>query len=145
MANLSFPLTKEEILKQGFRFQENLQQTRVKTTLTEIPESIFEVKDSITSEILECKKCKRNYKITENELPFYRKWKIPIPRNCFFCRLAKRFELRTPSQLWYRKCICEKENHFHKTENCSIEFETSYAPDRPEVIYCEKRYQQEVY
>jgi len=145
MANSSFPLTKEEILKQGSRFQENLQQTRGKTTLDEIPESILEIPDSITNEILECKKCQRNYKIMENELSFYRKWKIPIPRNCFFCRLAKRFELRTPSLLWHRKCMCEKENHFHKAEECYIEFETAYASDKPEIIYCEKCYQQEVY
>jgi len=25
------------------------------------------------------------------------------------------------------------------------EFETAYAPDRPEIVYCEKCYQQEVY
>ncbi len=28
---------------------------------------------------------------------------------------------------------------------CKIEFETNYAPDRPEIVYCEKCYQQEVY
>ena len=26
-----------------------------------------------------------------------------------------------------------------------IEFETTYSPDRSEIIYCEKCYQQEVY
>ncbi|MES2023631.1 MAG: hypothetical protein V4439_03025 [Patescibacteria group bacterium] len=28
---------------------------------------------------------------------------------------------------------------------CNVEFETSYAPERPEIVYCEKCYQQEVY
>ena len=28
---------------------------------------------------------------------------------------------------------------------CDVKFETSYAPGRPEIIYCEKCYQQEVY
>ncbi len=30
-------------------------------------------------------------------------------------------------------------------EGCQNEFETSYAPDRPEIVYCERCYQQEVY
>ncbi|MFZ1019649.1 MAG: hypothetical protein WAN61_01490 [Minisyncoccia bacterium] len=35
--------------------------------------------------------------------------------------------------------------HFHRQEKCAVEFETSYAPERPEIVYCEKCYQQEVY
>ncbi len=36
-------------------------------------------------------------------------------------------------------------HHLHGEKHCPNEFETSYAPDRPEIIYCEKCYQQEVY
>jgi len=136
VAQIHFSLTKEQVLKLGLRWQDNIQETRGQTTLLEIPESIFDVPDSITNEILECVKCKRNYKIIPNELSFYRKWKIPIPRKCFFCRLAHRFELRGPSKLWHRNCM---------NDGCENEFETSYAPERPEIIYCEKCYQQEVY
>ena len=28
---------------------------------------------------------------------------------------------------------------------CTNEFETSYAPERPEIVYCESCYQKEVY
>jgi hypothetical protein len=136
MADLSFPINKNEILKQGLRFQENLQQTKGRTTLKKIPDSINDVKDEIINEILECVECQRNYKITSNELSFYKKWKIPIPRKCFFCRLKKRFQLRGPSRLWHRKCM---------KEGCNNEFETSYSPDRPEIIYCESCYNKEVY
>jgi hypothetical protein len=41
--------------------------------------------------------------------------------------------------------MCDKKNHFHGKEKCKVEFETSYAPERPEIIYCEKCYQREVY
>jgi len=136
MAMISFPLSKEEILEKGFKWQDNIQQTKGRTTLFEIPDSILDVSDSITEEILECQICKRNYKIIPDELNFYRKWKIPIPRFCFFCRLKKRFEIRGPSKLWHRKCI---------KEGCNNEFETSYAPDRPEIVYCEACYNKEVY
>ena len=144
MAMLSFPLNKEEVLEKGLIWQDNIQKTEGKTTLFEIPDTIEDVRDSIIDEILECGICKRNYKIIEDELSFYRKWNIPIPRSCFFCRLEKRFKLRGPSKLWHRQCMCAKQNHDHK-ERCPNEFETSYSPERPEIIYCEKCYQQEVY
>ena len=136
MANLSFPMTKEEIINLGLRFQENLQQTKGKTTLKEITDDINDATGNIINEILECAQCKRNYKITPNELSFYKKWQIPIPRKCFFCRLEKRFSLRTPSRVWHRKCM---------KEGCQNEFETSYAPDRLEIVYCESCYNKEVY
>jgi len=145
MANLSSPKTREEILALGLKFQDNLQQTRGATTLTDIPDNINNVDDNIINEVLECSECERNYKIIPNELTFYRKWKIPIPRKCFFCRVSARFKLRTPSKLWRRQCMCEQEGHDHLDIRCPSGFETSYAHDRPEIIYCEKCYQQEVY
>lgn len=35
-------------------------------------------------------------------------------------------------------------NHFHGDNHCPNEFETSYAPERPEIVYCEDCYQNEV-
>ena len=46
-----------------------------------------------------------------------------------------RFKLKNPYFLWTRKCM---------KEACENVFETSYNPDRPEIVYCEKCYQQEV-
>jgi len=34
--------------------------------------------------------------------------------------------------------------HFHGDQPCPNEFETTYAPGRPEIVYCEKCYQSEV-
>ena len=48
-------------------------------------------------------------------------------------------------KLWERTCMCDKKDHLHGEKKCEIEFETSYSPDRPEIVYCEKCYQQEVY
>jgi len=106
-------------------------------------------------EVFACIECKRNYKIVPNELIFYRKMQIPIPKRCFYCRHTARVARRNPFKLWHRKCMCDptsqsydgqsKINHFHGKEKCTVEFETSYAPDRPEIVYCEKCYQQEVY
>ncbi len=144
MAMIEFPLTKENVLKQGFTWQDNIQRTKGKTTISDIPDDINKVDNSILDEVLECKICNRNYKIVENELIFYKKWQIPIPRNCFYCRLENRFKKRGPSKLWHRQCMCQQDNHNHQGR-CPIEFETSYSPDRPEIVYCEKCYQKEVY
>jgi hypothetical protein len=143
----NFPITKKEILEKGLKWQDNIQRTTGKETLKleNIPESINNVNESILKEVLACIQCKRNYKIIPNELIFYKKMKIPIPRRCFYCRHETRLKRRNPFKLWPRRCMCDKKNHFHGEEKCEVEFETSYAPDRPEIVYCEKCYQQEVY
>jgi len=133
-----FSLTKEETLENGYNWQDNTQRTTGKETLRpeEIPESIYDVDDSILDQILLCINCQRNFKIVQNELNFYRKMKVPIPRRCFYCRHANRIKNKNPFKLWHRTCM---------KEGCNNEFETSYAPDRPEIVYCEKCYQAEIY
>ncbi len=152
-----FPLTREKILNNGWGYQDVLHASKGKETLKtgEIPDSINDIQDSILNEVLTCQICSRNYKIVPQELSFYRRFKIPIPRFCFFCRNKKRLEMRNPSKLWHRKCTCAGEKsengvytntveHFHKSGRCPNEFETSYAPKRPEIVYCEQCYNAEI-
>jgi hypothetical protein len=35
--------------------------------------------------------------------------------------------------------------HFHGDKPCNEIVKTGYAPDSPDIVYCEKCYQQEVY
>ncbi|HAE36553.1 TPA: hypothetical protein DEP30_02165 [Candidatus Nomurabacteria bacterium] len=137
LAQERFPLSKDEILDKGYVFQDNVQKTINKETIIpkDLPESIFDIDNSITNEVLKCIDCGRNYKITEDELTFYKKMQIPIPRRCFYCRHANRIKRRNPYKLWHRKCM---------KPDCTNEFETSYSPERPEIVYCEKCYQNEV-
>jgi len=134
----NFALTREEAMGQGYGWQDNIQRTTSKETLLpeNIPDSIKDINDSILAEVLRCNNCGRNYKIVPNELTFYREMKIPIPRKCFFCRHEARLAKRNPFKLWHRKCM---------KEGCVNEFDTSYAPNRSEIVYCERCYQQEVY
>jgi len=101
------------------------------------------IKDNIVDEIIACPNngneltlCTQAYRITKDELTFLRKYNIALPRLCPNCRHYQRLKQRNPLKLWHRKCM---------KKNCLNEFETSYAPDRPEKIYCERCYQQEVY
>lgn len=101
----------------------------------QIPDDIKDVQDSIVKQVLKCVTCGRNYNIVEPELAFYRREVIPVPRQCYPCRDAARIALRTPRKLWYRTCM---------KEGCANEFETPFAPDRSEVVYCEEHYQGEI-
>jgi len=58
---------------------------------------------------------------------------LPLPRLCPNCRHYERLTLRNPPKFYNRTCA-----------KCNAEFETSYAPERQEIIYCERCYQQEV-
>lgn len=70
---------------------------------------------------------------------------LPIPHKDFECRHQNRMSKRNPRKLWSRSCMCKSEKHMnHSGVACTENFETSYAPDRKEVVYCENCYQQEV-
>ena len=121
------------------------------------------MKDDIIGKVIACEHegkcnqlCTSAFKIIEDELNFYRKMNLPLPRLCPNCRTFERLKQRTGIKLYKRKCQCKGElsdnsdykntvQHFHKDEHCPNEFETAYSLDRPEIVYCEKCYQQEVY
>ncbi len=127
-----FPLSKEEALAQGFRWRDPDQKEYGPATL-EAPDHIKEVTDDILKGILKCDDCGRNYQIISMELEFYHKMNIPIPRQCPLCRDRARIKLLNPIKIYNRTCA-----------KCNKPIETSYAPDRPEIVYCETCYQSEV-
>ena len=119
-------------------------------SFNDLPDLIEQVDDSILKDVISCShlggcnhECSTAFKITTQELEFYRNLNIPLPRICPNCRHYERLSQRNPLKLWYRSCMCQQEGHNHEGK-CTVEFETSYAPDRPEIVYCEKCYQQEV-
>jgi len=136
IAHENMPMTKEEVLKAGFRWEDDIQKTEGRETIQpkNIPDNIKDVQDSITNEILRCIDCNRNYKITEQELFLHKKITLPIPRKCFYCRHKDRVSSRGPYKFWERNC-----------SKCGNNIKTNYAPERPEIVYCKECYQQEVY
>ncbi len=135
IAQDNFPLSKENAIQSGFRWEDDIQLTKGKETMSpdQIPDHIKDIPDSITNEILVCISCGRNYRITAQELSFYRREIIPLPRQCFICRHRARVSRRGPMQLFDRNCA-----------RCSTTIHTTYAPDRKEIIYCETCYNAEV-
>jgi len=135
IAQDNMPLTKEEALAQGFRWEDDIQMTIGKETLKleNIPDHINDVEDNITQEILKCIECERNYKITEQELRFYRKMVLPIPRKCFFCRHRDRVKRRGPFKFFKREC-----------DNCGKITDTNLNKEVAPIMYCEDCYKREI-
>ncbi|MFA5773583.1 MAG: hypothetical protein WC908_02845 [Candidatus Paceibacterota bacterium] len=139
-----FPKTKNEIENDGYLYRKSPKR-EYKTTINskDLLDNINEVNDNIIDEIIACPNngneltlCTQAYRIVKDELTFLRRYNIALPRYCPNCRHYERLSQRNPMKLWHRKCM---------KEGCNNEFETSYAPERPEIIYCEKCYQKEVY
>jgi len=135
IAQDNMPLTKEEALSEGFKWEDNIQKTEGKETIKpeEIPDHIKDISDDFINEILICVECLRNYKLTKRELEFYKKIIIPVPRKCWNCRFADRIRRRGPFKFFVRKC-----------SNCNKDVNTNLTKEVAPILYCEKCYQQEV-
>jgi hypothetical protein len=143
-----FPMTKEEVLAKGWHwYDRDSRDYKVTLSHMDVPKTISLTGDGIVNEIISCSSqdteegkkthtaCATAFRITPDELSLHKKMNMPLPKQCFPCRFRDRLNRRTPRKLWHRSCM---------KEGCGNEFETSYAPDRSEIIYCESCYQQEV-
>lgn len=129
-----FPLSRKEVLEKGWRWYDTeLNQYATTMKAGNLPDSIYDVPDSIISEVIECAECKRAFRVISRELELLRRFGLPIPRSCPSCRYRERFSRINPPQLWNRTCA-----------KCGTAIQTSYAPERPEIVYCEQCYQAEV-
>ena len=131
-----FPLTENNAKKQGFKWKTD---TEAQTSAYQgpsptLPDDIKDVPDDIVQKILMCETSGKPYKIIPQELALYRQHNLPLPRKCFDQRHVERIQRRNPRQLWKRECM-----------KCGKELESSYAPERPEKVYCEECYLKEVY
>ncbi len=130
-----YPLPKSDAVAIGANWHEE-EETEKKYLgpAYEIPDDIADVDDGILSQILSCEDTGKPYKIIPQELQFYRDGGIPIPRACPERRHRKRMALRNPRTLYERACA-----------NCQKTIQTTYAPDHPEIVYCEECYLASVY
>jgi CxxC-x17-CxxC domain-containing protein len=115
LAQLYYPLTREEVLARGWRWHEV-------------------AKKEIDPSLPICTVCGKNFKIIEQEKKFYQKMNLSEPDICPACLRETLIRQRNPRQLWER--ICGK---------CGKKIKTTYAPDRSEKVYCEECYMKEVY
>jgi hypothetical protein len=129
-----FPLTKEEAVRRGWAWRDEEKKENYRGPPAGIPDDIADVQDDITKQILLCEATGKPYKILPQELQFYRDMHLPIPRKCPDQRHAERLAIRNPRKIWKRNCA-----------KCQKDVETTYAPERPEIVYCETCYLDTVY
>jgi hypothetical protein len=136
-------LTKAQALARGFRWRDPDTRDYVATVqASALLDSVLDVTDTILKETISCAhagtcndSCTTAFRIIPSELAFYRDINLPLPRLCPNCRHAERLTYRNPFKLWHRTCM---------KAGCKSEFETPYAPERPEIVYCESCFQEAV-
>jgi hypothetical protein len=153
IANEYYPLTEEKAKEAGANWQNEDFGLKYDGPFYE-PKPIIEYdpqksqsaeteQTALLAGILKCEVSGKPYKIQPQELLFYIKNNLQIPRRHPDQRYEDRINLRNPMTLWHRQCMCEDSGHDHGGR-CPNEFETSYSPERKEIIYCEQCYQSEV-
>ena len=144
MAPPYFPLTKEEAIGKGFNWSDfEKPKPEVKKTMAAnlLQDDIKDVNDDILDAAIECETSGKPFRVIKAELEFYRKHNLPIPRKNPDERHFERMTLRPARKLRHRTCMCAEASHDHKGK-CDVEFETTFSPERPEIVYCEKCYLQ---
>jgi len=157
LASQYYPLTENEVRERGYAWKQlDKQEYRATMQASDLPDHIGDAPDTIIKEVVACMNCARGFTITKQELAFSRKLNVPLSRTCFYCRIGEKLKDQPhPMKLWNRRCQCggkTSENkvytnvaeHPHKFAPCPDEFQTSYAPERPEIVYCKECYQMEI-
>ncbi|MEK7499187.1 MAG: hypothetical protein AAB649_01115 [Patescibacteria group bacterium] len=157
-----FPRLKHQILAEGFKWRESEEKKYAVTMSPERVPEIATVEKSVLEEVIGCEhenrcdhQCSYAFRLIPDELQFYQKMQLPIPHLCPNCRHYERLVHKNPITLWPRKCQCAAEKsengiyknavtHSHGKDPCPNVFQTSYAPDCPEIVYCEQCYNAEV-
>ena len=112
-----FPLTKDEAARKNYLWKE-IQTVRAPDELS----------------ILNCVECGKQYRIIKQEQALYDKMSIKTPKRCQDCRYKQLLRWKNPRHLWKRACA-----------DCGAPIESSYSPERPEKVYCEKCYLASIY
>jgi hypothetical protein len=136
-AFLHYPLKKEEAEERGIPWDDyELPPPQVDRIIQaqDLQDNINDAPSDIARCAIQCEETGKLFRITPQEFAYYKSQRIPLPRRDWNQRHVDRFARRTPRRLWKRNCA-----------NCGGEMETTYAPDRPEIVFCEKCYLKEVY
>lgn len=131
-----FPLSKEETLQQWYAWSDyEIPFPYVDKMLkpSELP-NIQDATDTILQQAILCEVTWKPFRIIKPELDFYRKHNLPLPHKHPDQRHLERMQLRNPRKLFDRKC-----------DKCWTNIQTTYSPERPEIVYCEACYAKEIY
>jgi len=132
-----YPLTKEEALAQGFKWDDYETPPPEVSNIIEacdLPDNIKDVGDDILDTAVRCEATGKLFKLTAQELKFYRRRGIPVPRRCQEQRHLDRFYQRNPRKFWDREC-----------GKCGKGIRTTFDPADSKIVYCEDCYMKVLY
>jgi hypothetical protein len=133
-----FPISPQVASNLDFLWREyvpNIYKTTTKGQ--DLPDDIEDVDDSILEQVIECEITQKPFKITPDELSFYKRLSLPLPSIHPDERHNRRLKLRNPMVLRKRMCYFGDK-----------EVDTTYLPVEyggPEKVLCESCYNKEIY
>ncbi len=137
IAHEFFPLSKVQAEELGLSWEEHVESVSGTTKTIpadRLPDSIRDIPDDIVNWGIQCETTGRIFRIVAQELRFYRERNVPVPHLHPHERHRKRLRFINPRKLWDRECA-----------KCQKPISTSYAPERREIVYCERCYLETVY
>lgn len=134
-----FPIKKDQAKDLWFGWMEqeqpiNLPEKADSIQWSVLPQTIQEIDDSIIQKIIICNLTQKPFRITKEELQFYRSMNIPIPRIHPDVRHAERLNNKPWRTLHLRHCDKTGE----KILSC-------YPPNTPFQVYSQEAYEKEIY
>ena len=139
LAHEYFPLSYQEAVARGYKRQDNnydpvIPEWAGVLKWDEIPDDISSVSDDILKKIFICEDSWRPFRIIKQELEFYRKHNLPLPRKHPDVRHEERIRIRPKRELHLRKC-----------DHCNVQMLSVYDKVYQWKVYCESCYQKEIY
>lgn len=133
-ASRFFSLTKGQTLAKGLKWFDGEEKEYVITMqTTDIPDNSKDVSDDIVGQAVQCATCVRGFRIIPQELQFLKKYNLPLPHQCPFCRVWEKVDI------WIQNMTL----HDRTCDKCGVQFRTHYDRERAPVIYCKACYQKE--
>jgi hypothetical protein len=132
-----FPMTKEQAISKGYKwsdYESPIPQVDRTIPADKLPESISDIPDDVLNWGITCEITGKIFKVTQQELEFYRRMNIPLPKKHPDIRHQDRMKKRPPWKLFDRSC-----------STCQRSVKSTFASDRMEKVVCEECYLKEVY
>lgn len=128
-ANEYFPHTKTEALARDYPWTEyEAPKPEAKNSIAaqDLPDHIRDVSDEILNSVIACANTGRLFRLTKQELAFYRAHNIPLPRYHSDERRRQRMLLKNPRSIRTANC-----------DSCKKEMLTSVPAEHKSIVYCE--------
>lgn len=128
------PMNAEDARLRGWLWREPKNEEGDGTPAEKLPDRIDDTSDALLAQPIRCSRSRRVFRMIKQETDFYRRHRIPLPRLHPTERHGDRFRMHNPPKIWDRTCA-----------KCATVLRTTYAPDRPEIVYCDRCYLETVY